>query len=102
MRIDRMDGVGELSCIDDFAIEGILKGFFKGLRLATMKAAIPGTFVDTFKAFLKGIPDKDFFKLFHTIMSRMGDTNPDQAVVKSHLKNHTNIFLKTMPGILDP
>ncbi len=102
MRIDRMDGVGELSWIDDFAIEGILKGFFKGLRLATMKAAIPNTFVDTFKAFLKGIPDKDFFNLFHTIMGRMGALNPDQAVVRAHLKNHVNVFLKMMPSILDP
>ncbi|MBW1864735.1 MAG: hypothetical protein JRI64_03645 [Deltaproteobacteria bacterium] len=70
--------------------------------MATMKAAIPDTFVDTFKAFLKGIPDEDFFNLFEAIMSRMGVTNPDQAVAEAHLKNHTNAFVKMMPGILDP
>ncbi|MFC1876281.1 hypothetical protein ACFL2E_03270 [Thermodesulfobacteriota bacterium] len=101
MRIDRIDGVGEISWIDDFAMEGILKGFFKGLRLATMKAAIPDTFVDAFKAFLNGIPDKEFFDLFHAIMGRMSALNPDRVVVKSHLKNHINIFLKMMPNSLD-
>ena len=101
MRIDRIDGVGEIAWIDDFAMEGILKGFFKGLRLATMSAAIPDAFVDTFKAFLKGIPDKDFFDLFHAIMNRMGAMNPDQAVVNFHLKNHVNTFLKEMPSIPD-
>ncbi len=102
MRIDRIDGVGELAWIDDFAIEGILKGFFKGLRLATRKAAIPDTFVDTFKAFLKGIPDKDFFDLFHAVMGRMGTMNSDQAVAKSHISKHVNVFLKMMPRFLDP
>jgi hypothetical protein len=102
MRIDRIDGVGELSWIGDFAMEGILKGFFKGLRLATTKAAFPDTFVNTFKAFLKGIPDKEFFDLFHAILGRMGTLNPDQPVVRSHLKNHVNVFLKTMSTILDP
>ena len=101
MRIDRVDGVGEIAWIDDFVMEGILKGFFKGLRLATMAAAIPDTFVDSFKAFLKGIPDRDFFELFHAIMDRMDPTNPDQAVVKSHIDNHVTVFIKAMPSILD-
>ena len=64
MRIDRVDGVGELSWIDDFSMEGILRGFFKGLGLASRKAGIPDLFLDTFKAFLKEIPDEDFFDLF--------------------------------------
>jgi hypothetical protein len=101
MRIDRIDGVGEISWIDDFTMEGILKGFFKGLRLATMRAAIPDTFVDTFKAFLKSVSDEDFFDLFHAVISRMDANNPDHAVVKRHLDNHADIFLKTLPGILD-
>jgi hypothetical protein len=101
MRIDRIDGVGEIAWVDDFAMEGILKGFFKGLRLATMRAAIPDTFGDAFKAFLKAIPDKDFLELFHAVMDRMGDRNPDQTVARFHLNNHVNVFLKVMPAILD-
>jgi hypothetical protein len=101
MRIDRIDGVGELSWTDDFVMEGILRGFFKGLRLAAIKAAVPDTFIATFKAFLKAVPENDFFELFHAIMERMGPANPDQAVVRSHVNSHARVFLKMMPRFLD-
>lgn len=101
MRIDRIDGVGELSWIDDFAVEGIIKGFFKGLQLATTAAAIPEPFVDSFKEFLKNIPDEDFFDLFYAVMGRMSAMSPDQAVVRTHLKKHVIVFLETMSNILE-
>ena len=101
MRIDRVDGVGEISWIDDFVIKGVLRGFFNGLQLATKTAALPDTFVDVFKAFLKGVPDADVFDLFSAVVSRMGLGKSDQAVVRSQLKNHVKMFLKMKSAMLD-
>ena len=93
LRIDRLDGVGNVTWIKADVINGIIRGFFNGLLLQAEKSCIPHTLIDTFKAFLVQIPGVDIRDVFTGIVHQMDQNNPDLPVIKSNLDLHVTAFL---------
>lgn len=88
LRLDRLNGVAEIAWIDDFAVEAIVNGFFKGLKLQAANALIPEAFIYTFKMFLRRLPKEDIHDLFGMIVDRMNSENIDLPVIRTHLEDH--------------
>ena len=93
LRLDRMNGVGEIAWIDDCVVEGIIKGFFKGLQLQATNALIPAAFVRAVKMFLGRLYQEEIHDLFNMIADRMNSKDPDQLVIKTHLKSHIRAMI---------
>jgi hypothetical protein len=88
LRLDRLNGVAEIAWIDDFAVEAIVNGFFKGLQLQSANALIPEAFIYAFKMFLRRLPKEDIHDLFGMIVDRMNSENSDLPVIRTHLEDH--------------
>jgi hypothetical protein len=96
MRLDRIDGVGEMVWADTPAVVGTLVGFFKGLRVKARTGTIPDSFVDSFKTYLKQISRNDLLELLKAMLNRWDKSSPDTLLAKQFLKTHADDIKHTI------
>jgi len=88
MRIDRLDGIGEIVWSDDVALKGILKGFFEALALKPEISAFAESLNDCFRQHLLSCCRADFFDLNHAIVHTYPSQAPEVPVIRQHLEKH--------------
>lgn len=96
MRLDRLDGVGDVVWSDDLAVEGVLKGFFKGLRFKAQDGYIPDAFIDCFRNYLSRCSGTDLFELSQAVANTYDPRMPETAVVKENVKTHAAMLYKAI------
>ncbi len=93
MRIDRLDGVGEVAWADAGCVEAALGGFADGLRIQEKKGIItPGT-VSAFFRYCRSLDKPSVEDRFIALVEACDPGAPDLAVIKSHLAGHITEFL---------
>lgn len=88
MRIDRLDGVGDIVWSDDVALKGILKGFFEALALKPEISVFSDPLNDCFRKHLLSCSRADFYDLNHAIVHRFPSQTPEVTVIRQHLGKH--------------
>ncbi|MFZ0482649.1 MAG: hypothetical protein WAL93_04585 [Desulfobacterales bacterium] len=88
MRIDRLDGVGDIVWSDDVAIKGILKGFFEALALKPEFGVFEEHLSHCFRQHLLSCCRADFFDLNHAIVHTYPSQAPEVPVIQQHLEKH--------------
>lgn len=89
MRIDRIDGVGEMVWAYDIAVEGTIDGFFKGLDQKPLPFSIPQPFSDFFRTYLLSFwTEADLYELSSAMVNACNPKAPDLPVIKRNLKKH--------------
>jgi len=88
MRIDRLDGVGEIIWSDDIALKEILQGFFEGLALKPPIVGFPEPLDRCFRQHLLACSPADFFDLNQAIVHRYPTKAPEVPVIRHHLEKH--------------
>ncbi|MDH4205819.1 MAG: hypothetical protein OEV45_09850 [Desulfobacteraceae bacterium] len=88
MRIDRLDGVGDIVWSDDVALKGILKGFFEALALKPKISLFSEPLDHCFRQHLLSCFRADFFDLNHDIVHTYPLQAPEVPVIRQHLEKH--------------
>ena len=88
MRIDRLDGVGDIVWSDDVALKGILKGFFEGLALKPLISVFEEPLGHCFRQHLLSCRRADFFDLNHAIVQTYPSQALEVSVIRQHLGKH--------------
>jgi hypothetical protein len=88
MRIDRLDGVGEIVWSDEVALIGILKGFFEGLALKPLVSVFAEPLAHCFRKHLLFCSRADFMDLNHAIVHTYPSQAPEVPVIRQHLEKH--------------
>lgn len=88
MRIDRLDGVGEIVWSDDVSLKGILKGLFEGLALKPLFSVFSEPLDHCFREHLLSCRRKDFFDLNQAIVCTYPSQAPEVPVIRQHLGKH--------------
>ncbi|QTA91275.1 Uncharacterized protein dnm_073390 [Desulfonema magnum] len=83
MRLDRLDGVGDIVWADDIAAEGTLNGFFMA-----MTTRFPESLVAGFRKYLLSCTETDLADLSEAIVNTYDPMAPEVPVIKKHLKKH--------------
>ena len=96
LRIDRMDGVGDVVWVSGDVVDEIVRGFFKGLVLQAEALRIPHALIDAFNVFLLHLPETDIRDVFKGIVCRLDPKNPDQAVINRNLDLHIEAVLSVL------
>lgn len=96
MRLDRLDGVGEIVWSDDIAVVGTLKGFFEGLALKPPIISIPGPLIDCFRNHLLCCSQSDLFGLSQAMVDAYNPKSPEIPVIKKNLKRHVKILFNAI------
>jgi len=97
MRLDRLNGVGDIVWSDDIAVQGTLKGFFQGLQ----RKDSTGLFSDSFGAYfhdylLSSCTEKDFYDLSLGIVDSYNPLAPEIPVIRQNIKKHAEVFFNAI------
>jgi hypothetical protein len=96
LRVDRLDGVGDVAWVEANVVPGIFNGFFKGLALQVENSYIPHDLIEAFKTFLLHLPEMDIRDILMGIVNQFDPKNPDLAVIKQNIDNHVEMVLSEL------
>ncbi len=93
MRIDRLDGTGELVWADDFSVQGIIQGFLEGVALQPKHPSFSGLLEDYFIVYISSYYTKsELYELSTSILDTYRQTAPEIPVIKQYLKQHIELL----------
>jgi hypothetical protein len=90
MRLDRLDGVGDIVWADDQALQGTLIGFLNALSSKANIPALPDTPLRCFFHYLSLCSKTDLHELCESLLNRFNPDSPEIDVVKQHLDGHVD------------
>ncbi len=101
MRIDRLDGVGELCWIGDFILPDIAQGFLEGLDMKTdfMGEAHPSIrkqWADYFGSFSV----EELMEIFNLIVASYSAEALESTLIRQHLQRHAEGLTAAVHGLL--
>ena len=99
MRIDRLDGVGEMVWSGDIAVKGVLKGFFEGLVSKPPIRSLPGSLAKGFRRHLSACTHADLLDLNAAMVQTYHPMAPEVPVIRQHLEQHVDDLCRAIQQI---
>ncbi|MFO7666556.1 MAG: hypothetical protein R6V76_08060 [Desulfobacterales bacterium] len=90
MRLDRIDGTGDIVWADVLSVEGTITGFKEGINKKIESGEISNNFFDEFRLYLKSISRNEFFELSKSIVNSFNQSAPDIPVIYRNLTRHSS------------
>ncbi len=91
MRLDRLDGVGDVVWADDACIDATMEGFLEGLRAKERDGSHAGL-VKAFHQHSASLAGQDLAEMFYALVDACDSAAPDMPVIKHHLEHHIAVF----------
>ncbi len=88
MRLDRLDGVGDITWADSRAVTATLEGFFEGLALKPQTPKLPDAIDQCFGYYLSVCSQEDLFELTEAVATKSYSRSVETPIVKQHLEEH--------------
>jgi len=88
MRLDRLDGVGDVTWADSRAVPATLEGFFEGLALKPRIPELPDAIDQCFGYYLSLCSQQDLFELTAAVANEFSPRSAETPIVKQHLEEH--------------
>jgi hypothetical protein len=92
MRLDRLDGVGDIVWSDDCAVEETIKGFFQALAVKPQVSIIPQPQSDFFFDYLSALPESHLYELSLSIANAYNPASPEVPIIKDQLQSHVALL----------
>jgi len=100
MRLDRIDGTGNIVWSDDIAVQGTLKGFFQGLRRKDSTDLFSDAFDTYFHEYLlSSCTEKDLYDLSLAIVNSYNPSAPEIPVMRKNIKKHAEILYNAITSM---
>jgi hypothetical protein len=96
MRLDRLEGVGEMVWADDPAVYGTLTGILKSLALKSAVPALPDSPIRCFQYYLSCCTQADLFDLSMAILNSFNPKTPEVPVIRQNLQAHVDTLYRAI------
>jgi hypothetical protein len=100
MRLDRLDGIGEMVWSDSVVVEATLIGFLEALSMKPDVPSLPDSPLACFIAYLASCTEGDLMDLTEAIVSRFNPKMPGLTVVKKNIHPHVETLHGCIQKIL--
>ena len=100
MRLDRLDGIGEVVWADDMAVEGALQGFFDGLSMKPSLSLLPASLDECFRYYLLARNETELHEYATAIVDSNHPKSPDVPILQKHLKEHIAVLYHSIQNNL--
>jgi len=99
MRLDRVDGVGELMWSNPGAVQSTLAGAFDGLAQKPADPNLPDAIDTCFKYYLSICTPQDLFELSESILQTFHPAAPEIPLIKQNLAGHVRLLIESIREI---
>ena len=101
MRLDRLDGVGDIAWADRPAVAGTVAGFFESLAHKPRIAGMPDSTEACFRYYLSACSQQDLYELSKAALRSFNPQAPEVRVVAQHLNAHVRDLAHTINQVLN-
>jgi hypothetical protein len=99
MRLDKIDGLGEVVWADDTCIESTLMGFFEAMQTkGNLKPYLNLAKAEDFLSLLKSFTQEELKTIIISLIDQYRDTS-DYPVIKSNIDNHIDKLCITLQNL---
>ncbi len=102
MRLDRIDGVGEIVWADRFAVPATIDGFFEGLALKEPIPVLPDSIAMCFAYYLSICTAEDIEELCQSVAATFDRRAPETPVIWHNLTEHIASLSQSIEQFLNP
>ena len=101
MRLDRLDGVGEMVWLDDFALTATIKGFFEGLcERKVNRVGAEGVRAEDIMKLIQSFDVRELERIFDPLLTHYAAREQDGiAFISTHMNNHINALFQAVQGM---
>jgi hypothetical protein len=99
MRLDRVDGVGELVWLDPGVVQSTVAGTFDGLAKKPGDPILPDAVATCFQYYLSICSPEDLFELSESIIQTLHPAAPEIPLIKQHLAEHVQMLFQSINEI---
>lgn len=89
MRLDRLDGTGNIVWADNKAVEGTIKGFMDGIIMKIESNMIPVDFDNKLMDYLLSYSKDRLLELLNLVVNSFNQSAPDIMVINKNLHRHS-------------
>lgn len=100
MRLDRLEGVGDMVWSDKIAVDATLTGFLEALSLKLDGGVLPDSPLTCFVAYLSTCQASDLLDLAKAIVNRFNPRMPELRLIKQNLNEHVLALHKSIQQFL--
>ncbi len=100
IRLDRLDGIGEIVWSDSLAVEATLVGFLEALSMKPDIPSLPDSPMACFAAYLTSCSQEDLIDLTGAIVNRFNPRMPGLSVIKDNIRPHAEALYAAVQQIL--
>ncbi len=100
MRLDRLEGVGDMVWSDSATVDATLTGFLDALSLKPDTGVLPDSPLTCFVAYLSTCQASDLLDLAETMVNRFNPRMPELPVIKQNLNEHVLTLHKSIQQFL--
>jgi hypothetical protein len=100
MRLDRLEGVGEMVWSDKSAVDATLTGFLDALSIKPDVPILPDSPLPCFLAYLSACQESDLYDLSLAIVKRFNPRMPELPVIKQNLNEHVETLYGAIQELL--
>ncbi len=90
MRLDRLDGTGDVVWADNEAVEGTIKGFMDGIHMKGESNMIPCDINNKLINYLLSHSEDQLLELSNIVVNSFNQSAPDILVVNKNLSRHSS------------
>jgi len=96
MRLDRIDGIGEMVWSDASVVQSTLQGVWDGLAQKPADSILPDTVDICFKYYLSICSPQDLFELAESISQTFHPAAPETPLIRQHLAEHVQLLVRAI------
>ncbi len=98
MRLDRLDGVGEIVWAEETCLEMTWEGFWEALQIKEQEGVLPPGFQKSFLNWLRPLSQGDLAERFSVLLESYHPAAPDLSVIRHHIVPHSEGVFETLKG----
>lgn len=98
LRLDRLDGVGDMVCHGEHMVGPICEGFFQGLRLVAPEIGLPEDFDETVREFIALHQLNQLEEVASAIIQNLSAEPDERDLLQDNLESHLPALLHGIHG----
>ena len=96
MRLDRLDGVGDLVWADESVVRETVAGFRSALSQKSKPQKLPDTPIICFDAYTVQCHESDLMEIIEAVIAAFPEKNPEKSILLREMKAHAKILFQTI------
>jgi hypothetical protein len=100
MRLDRMDGVGDLVWADAGVVEPVVAGFRSALAQKPSPSHLPDTPIRCFDAYMDGCTESDLQEILAAVVGAYPPDHPEKSLLQRQFQGHAALLFRSIADSL--